>query len=205
VRYLEQAVPLLEELVCDNPGVVEYQERLARAVHNLATSHNNQRHADMAMKVCQRGLPGIERLAREHPDVPLYRNLLAGLHIQCGQARAQRGDHRQAAAEAESALATSREPKNWYNAACLYCAAAKAVRQETKTSASERQELAGQYLERAMGLLREAEQADYFKEAYPVKDLKSDPDLDPLRERQDFKQLLQNVDQRRSRSQSQPS
>ena len=63
----------------------------------------------------------------------------------------------------------------WYDFACVYAVASAKI-------ADKKQE----YADRAMELLRQAVKAGYKDAAHMAKD----PDLDPLRDREDFQKLL---------------
>jgi hypothetical protein len=68
-----------------------------------------------------------------------------------------------------------------------------AADRDTKLPLAERDKLAAKYLDRAMDLLHEAEKQGLFKDAHGVSGLQNDHDLDPLRQREDFKHLLARV------------
>jgi hypothetical protein len=71
--------------------------------------------------------------------------------------------------------------------------AAAAARKDTKLAPAEREGLARQYASRAVELLREAVDRGY-KGPAEVARLKTDADLDALRERDDFKGLLAGLE-----------
>src|SRR5262249_25126715 len=92
------------------------------------------------------------------------------------KSRLQSGQVVQAVAElAELTQSTNWNAVQWYVFACLYSVA-------SGKTADKKQE----YADRAMELLRQAVQAGCKDAAYMAKDT----DLDPLREREDFKKLL---------------
>jgi hypothetical protein len=93
-------------------------------------------------------------------------------------------------------LALARSALVLYNAACVFCWCSAAARRDRELLSSDREQLAGRYLDRAMELLREVKTTGYFKLAHPVHVLKTDKDLDPLRQRDDFQKLLQEVEQK---------
>ena len=68
----------------------------------------------------------------------------------------------------------------WYNFACVYAVAGNKVTEKKQ-----------EYLDRAMELLKQAVKAGYKDAAH----MKQDSDLDPLRDREDFKQLLSSLEQ----------
>jgi tetratricopeptide (TPR) repeat protein len=101
------------------------------------------------------------------------------------------GQHARASAEAESLVskATGKED-TLYNAACIYSVCVDAVRKDDQLSPMQRDRLAEHYAAHAVGLLTKAHAAGLFKDPAHVTHLKKDPDLAPLRARDDFRKLL---------------
>jgi hypothetical protein len=78
------------------------------------------------------------------------------------------------------------DPVVAYNAACFMARCVPLADRDPKLSAEGRQKTADEYARLAVQQLRAASQAGYRD----VKHMKQDPDLDPLRDRQDFRDLL---------------
>ncbi len=68
---------------------------------------------------------------------------------------------------------------DWYNFACIYSVASNKIIDKKR-----------EYVDRAMELLQQAVKAGWKDPAH----LKKDPDLDPLRDREDFKTLLAELE-----------
>jgi hypothetical protein len=83
----------------------------------------------------------------------------------------------------------------YYDAACLYSLFSAATRKEAKPPPGADQDRAERLAARAVGLLHQARQAGFFASPGRV-DLmrRADPDLEPLRSRDDFRNLLQEID-----------
>jgi serine/threonine-protein kinase len=191
----ERAVPVLEQLVRDYPLVADYQFRLAFVLSNLAASHSNNRQPERLLEAGSKALPVAERLLRAHPDVPAYRNRLAFIRFLHGEALAQRGEFRRAIAELEAAERDASEGITLFAGACGYCLSAMAAEKDASLSPGERKSLAGQYLDRAMALLRKSrDTTPLFKSAQGVELLRKDADLEPLRPRDDFQRFLTQVE-----------
>jgi hypothetical protein len=75
----------------------------------------------------------------------------------------------------------------------LHVVAAAAAPRDTKLAPADREQLARQYAGRAVEWLRQAV-AKGFKGPADVGRLQSDHDLDPLRDRDDFRALLAGLD-----------
>jgi tetratricopeptide (TPR) repeat protein len=190
----ERAVPVLEKLVHDYPLVADYQFRLAFVLSNIALAHINNRQLERALAACAKGLTVAERLLRAHPDVPAYKNRVAFIRQAYAQILALQGDFRKAAAELDAAETHAMEGMTLYNIACGFCSSASAAGKDATLSPAERDKLAGQYLDRAMTILRKArDTSPVFKSAQGLARLRNDPDLTPLRPRDDFQRFLTQV------------
>jgi serine/threonine-protein kinase len=112
------------------------------------------------------------------------------LRLQRASALARAGQHSEAtAAVAELLELGNADRGTLYGAACVYArAAAQAAKEASKNTNSL---LAEQYARRAMTLLRQAVQKGY----QDVAQMKKDKDLDGLRARDDFRELLAQLEQ----------
>jgi hypothetical protein len=77
-----------------------------------------------------------------------------------------------------------------YNLACVYSLAAAAAQKDVALPPAGRARLAEQYAARAVSLLTRAHAAGYFRDRDKAKNLATDHDLDALRSREDFRELL---------------
>jgi tetratricopeptide (TPR) repeat protein len=102
---------------------------------------------------------------------------------------ARMGDHARATTEV---VGVSQSAPNLYNSACVY-ALSSAARQDTNRPPAGWEATAAGYAARAVALLDQARQAGYFEAPANLKNLVSDPDLDPLRSRADFRLLMFDV------------
>ena len=111
-------------------------------------------------------------------------------HLASSAARA--GDHIRAALEA-TAIAASANNAAFYNSACIYSLAVVAAAEDMSLEQTRRSELAEDYAIQAINLLKRAHVAGHFKAAANVEHMKKDADLDSLRIRADFKNLLSDI------------
>jgi hypothetical protein len=108
-------------------------------------------------------------------------------------ALARSGDHAQAAAQARAAIAEARsDGQALYNAACVCAQAAAAASRDESLAKDERTRLAEQYAAQAVAYLLKARAAGWYRGA-AVEHMQKDPDLAPLRDRDDYKELLRSV------------
>jgi hypothetical protein len=75
-------------------------------------------------------------------------------------------------------------------AARVFSLSSDAVRQDARLSESEQNRLAEQYACRAIELLRQTQVTGFFENPARVIRLKKDPDLAPLRSREEFAKLV---------------
>src|SRR5262249_34070640 len=106
---------------------------------------------------------------------------------------AGRGYHLRATDEA-STLARQEDlhPVNLYNIACVFARSWVAADKDTKLAPSDRDRLKTRYADGAMQFLHQAVAKGYQN----APELKSDPDLAPLRSREEFRKLVQEVEQK---------
>jgi predicted Zn-dependent protease len=131
--------------------------------------------ANHALKKCTEAIKDWDRAIQLSPPA------------QRGELRASRarslvlaGQVAEAVAEiADLTKASNWPPVQWYNFACVYAVASGRVPDKKQ-----------EYADRAVELLRQAVKAGYKIAA----DMLKDPDLDSLRDREDFKKLLADLE-----------
>jgi hypothetical protein len=118
-----------------------------------------------------------------------YRNNLRGM----SRMLVKLSDHADAARRAEEFAQIGVEPAlDCYVAACLLSLCAPLATKDTKLPETKRTALAKQYADRAIELLRQAVTKGWNDAAH----MKKDPDLDRLRQRDDFKKLLAELEKK---------
>jgi tetratricopeptide (TPR) repeat protein len=106
-------------------------------------------------------------------------------------ALARAGAYARAAAEAEELAAEPKmQPDGHYQLACIYAVAAGPAGSDATLPASERTTLAERYAARAVAVLQELQARGYFKDPAHAEALRTDTELQPLRDRADFQPLL---------------
>jgi tetratricopeptide (TPR) repeat protein len=101
------------------------------------------------------------------------------------------GDHVRATAEAGELAAMPDAPADHlYFLARVYVMAIAPARADQRLPSAEREALAERYAARAVALLQKLLAQGYFKDPAHAKSLRSDTDLEPLRDREDFRKLV---------------
>jgi tetratricopeptide (TPR) repeat protein len=194
---LRQALTLLQKLVADHPAVSNYANDLAGVLVNLANLKLTTGNPAEARPFLEQALPHHQAALRGNPRHPGYRNYYRNNRWLLCQVLLQLADHAAAAATAEELARFGYDPiGDCYNAACYLANCVALAEKDGKLSPAQRTELAGRYAERAVALLRRSMQAGWKDAAH----LKKDPDLDPLRQRQDFQDLLVELDKRAAKT-----
>jgi tetratricopeptide (TPR) repeat protein len=185
---LVRAAALGEQLVRAHPDVLDYVVLLAESYSRLARFENTSGHPDAVLEWTTKGIQTVQRVIDIEPRHSQARRVFNDLRIGRAVALAQRGDLAQAV---EGADEVSREerlaPVDLYNVACVYSRCLEAVQSDASLASAPRSELERQYADRAMDTLRHAVAAGF--QSVPA--LESEADFKPLRNRDDFRQLLQ--------------
>jgi serine/threonine protein kinase/tetratricopeptide (TPR) repeat protein len=180
------ALAILRQLAADFPIDPDLHNRVAGTLGNLGNLCNRRRDFKGAKAYLEEALPHHEAALRANPQHPnykqYYRNNLSFL------VRAHAGLQDRAAAlhVAQKARDLGSDPGNAYDAACVLALCIPVVEKDDQLDAANRQAAVQFYGDQAMAMLRAAVARGY-KNAERVT---QDKDLDALRGREDFKELL---------------
>jgi tetratricopeptide (TPR) repeat protein len=189
-----EALKLQERLAAEFPNQPDLRNELAGTLGNLAILCNLRRDFAAAREYLEKARPHHLAALQANPRHPAYRQFYHNHLVTLVQAHAGLLDP----AAAVKIAQTRRElgwdpPADAYNAACAVSLCIPLVEQHEKLAADKRKAAAHFYGEEAMKLLREAV-AKGFKDAAHMK---RDPDLAPLRQRDDFQKLLAELESQR--------
>jgi eukaryotic-like serine/threonine-protein kinase len=105
------------------------------------------------------------------------------------------GEHVRATTEMETLLAEGQaQPLDLYNFGYIYSRCSAVAAKDARLLPAEREKLADQYGRRAVELLRQAQAAGYFRDAGRLARMKQNKDLDAIRDRDDFKRLVAELE-----------
>jgi serine/threonine-protein kinase len=172
-----------------------YQLDLARAYGYLGDLYQRQGKNAEAEQSFQVGVDLAQELADAHPDNADYKTWLQKLKTRKARQKAdqlaRQGDHAAASAAVQPLVeAKQSSGSTLYDAACIYSLCSAAARKDGMLATAERDKLAEQYASRALDLLRQAIQKGYKDTEH----MKKDKDLDALRDREDFKKLVAELE-----------
>jgi serine/threonine protein kinase/tetratricopeptide (TPR) repeat protein len=185
-----KALALGQQLADENPRYLEYRSELAANNRDLAEVVRKLGRPAEALAGFDRAIALLEQVIKESPAQTEFRLRLASSFRGRGLSRRDLRDPAGAAADARRALSLlsglpSASGQQWFETACCHAVlAGLAGNAGSAVSAAEAKTEADQ----AMALLRRAVDADFHY------DFRNDSALDPLRTREDFKKLIDELE-----------
>jgi serine/threonine-protein kinase len=187
----QAALALYRRQVEKHPALPDYRNTLTAALGNLARLRLGQQDYAGARRLLEEGLPHHQAALKANPRHPRYRLFFRNDLQSLAEAQVHLGAYAEAAAAADRLAENAVEPpKDLYNAACCLSRCAPLAAKDEKLPEARRRELAKEYADRALARLRQALGKGFRDAAL----MRKDPDLDPLRQRDDFKELLADLE-----------
>jgi serine/threonine-protein kinase len=179
LELFDQAIRCVESQIKRERPSVSALQTLGRALAERAGVLNQMKRYADALKDWDRALELGE--AGKRDPLRWHRAITLGYL----------GEHARATEEADALLRENANGAGFlYSGACVYSVSLPAARGDSRLTAAKRGELAECYAVRALKLLEQARAEGYFQKPGYLDNLKKDPDLEPLRSREDFKRLL---------------
>jgi serine/threonine protein kinase len=187
----DQALTIRKQLTADFPNQPDMHNSLAGACVNLAFLQEKRGNWAAAKRLLLEGQPHHLAALKANPRHPsyrqFYRNHLAVLTV----AHAALLEQQEAVRTAETCRDLGwNAPADGYTAACGLSLSVSIVAKHDKLTDQQRQAAAQFYGDAAMKMLRHAVNKGYKD----VMKMKTDHDLDPLRQREDFKKLVAELE-----------
>ncbi|MFL5340052.1 MAG: protein kinase domain-containing protein [Gemmataceae bacterium] len=139
----------------------------------------------------------IDRAQAAGTSSPRLPSLLKALRVGKARILAFKGDHAAALAEGRRAFPTldPLPPEQFfvYNLACVHALCVPAIERDEQLPTAERRRLADARLAEAISILRKLHAAGYFRNPQRVQTLRTDSDLNALRDQPDFRALVEEV------------
>jgi serine/threonine protein kinase/tetratricopeptide (TPR) repeat protein len=188
-----QALEIYQKLAREHPDVPLHAARVGTCYNQLGVAEAMQGNLDAALASFDKAIEALERFLERQPRSPEQRTHLRNARITRACVLATRGDYARAVQEAE-AIAAKEElnSSNLYNMVCLYSRCAAAAGKDAKLPPTERIMLREQYAVRAIEYFRQS----VAKGIHNLSIIKTDSDLDALREREDFKKLVAEAEKK---------
>jgi serine/threonine-protein kinase len=193
----QRAIRIREQLVRENPNDTPFQLDLAWSYCTFAYVQFRTDYLVAALALYEQARRLIEPLADKHPGDGQVSYILSMCHAGIGRIQAKHGQMAEARQSWDQAIADlARLKDDWldadYDRACWW-ALRSSLGSGAKDPISHREGAHKRNdADQAMSFLRRAVDAENFS----LHSLRTDPDLDALRSRPDFKELLQKVEAR---------
>jgi serine/threonine protein kinase/tetratricopeptide (TPR) repeat protein len=182
----QRALEVFEALARQHPDVPEFTYDVGRCHFSLAETAASAGRLDTALTRYGKAIDILEEaMSRGYLAA---RRMVLSARILRGIVLARQGNHARASREAE-ALAHKvhdEDPTFLYDLSCTLAQSAAAAGRDTRLAPAERARLQTHYADQAMDYLRQAVAKGWAN----WRDLENDPDIEPLRSREDFKQIL---------------
>jgi tetratricopeptide (TPR) repeat protein len=186
---MQQALRTFERLAHDHPDVREFGYDLARCTLKLAKTAEKSGRLDVALARYDKAIPILDEAVSKGYEAA--RNVAVAARIGRAITLAKQGNHAQATEDAEAvARREGLTSGNVYDLACLCSRSSAAAGRDDRLCAANRARLKAHHAERAMDFLKKAVAMGHRKPAV----MRTDSDLDALRDRDDFRKLLADLE-----------
>jgi len=186
IGSIKRTLAIWEKLAHDNPAVTMFRFELAKTSWSLGNLQCDTGQLAEALKSSAQARDILTRLDRENPDNNLIREHLANSYGIIGKVQRKTGQAAEALGSFQQAVfmlkkAARHEPTTgYYNLGC-FLALCSTVAEKTQRPT---------YSNQAVQALQQSVAAGWAN----ADQMKSDPDLEPLRSRDDFKRLIQELE-----------
>jgi serine/threonine protein kinase len=192
-----EALAIQKQLVADFPKVLDYRNGLAGTLFNLANAANVRRDFAAARRLLDEAFPYHREVLQANPRNSEYRSYYRNSLVVLAQSCAGLGDR-----PAALAATTKRHDLGWdpavdaYEAAGMLAHCVPIVEKNDKLDATKRHAEKQFYADQAIAILRDAVAKGYRD----IEHMKKDKTLDALRQREDFKNLLAELETKKKES-----
>jgi tetratricopeptide (TPR) repeat protein len=187
-EIFQQSLQTFEKLAHEHPDVSEFGYDLGRCQMELARAAELAGQMDIALARYDKAIATLDEAVSKGYEAA--RKVAVAARIGRAITLAKQGNHARATEEVEAvARRDGLTNGNVYDLACLCSRSSAAAGQDDRLSAADRARLKAHHAERAMGFLRKAVAKGYRKPAV----MRTDHDLDAIRDREDFRKLLADI------------
>jgi serine/threonine protein kinase/tetratricopeptide (TPR) repeat protein len=186
----QRALQVFEALARQHPHVLEFTYDVGRCDFALADTAASAGQLDAALTRNGKAIDILEEATSQ--GYLAARRMLLAAKIQRDIVLARRGDHARASREAEALAHKLHDEDDGdlrYELSCTLAQSAAAAGRDGGLAPAERTRLQTRYADQAMDYLRQAVAKGWAKWHL----LENDPDIEPLRAREDFKHILADL------------
>jgi serine/threonine-protein kinase len=197
-----KGMEVFEELIGVHPNLPHYQEEMASSLDDWAEMYESRGWLTQAEKSYREAVVIRKKIVAKYGESLIHIRKLARTYVTLGkiQARAGRGEaaresFREALATAEKlARAPNKHARMLRDLAGGLAQAAAAAAGNVSRPLPEREKNAELFARQVIAMLERARQAGWFAKATNVAGMKSDPNLEFLRSREDFRGWLKRLE-----------
>jgi serine/threonine protein kinase/tetratricopeptide (TPR) repeat protein len=185
------ALELWQKLARDLPKVPDFQDGLAGTLTNLAKLHNQRGNFKAALTLLEKARTHSQAALDGRPKDPGFRESYRDHLVAMAQSRLGLTDHARLATTADELARFGHEPANdTFDAATMLASSVMLVSKDAAVGETKRKELAQNYGDRALALLRKAVERGFTDAAR----MKQDTRLEAIRARPEFQKLLATLE-----------
>jgi serine/threonine protein kinase/tetratricopeptide (TPR) repeat protein len=189
----DQSLSIGRQLAADFPNQPDLRENVARTCLNLASLHQKLGNLGDAKRLLLEGRPHRQAALSANPRNPIYRKFYRMDLILLTEVHAALLEPEDAVRTAEASRDLGGDPpKDTYEAAWLLSRCIRFVAKHDKLDDVQRKDAVQFYADASMKLLRDAVSKGYKD----VAEMKKSTELDPLRQREDFRNLLTELEEK---------
>ena len=191
-----KASDIQDNLLRTYPTMPEYAYDCAVTCARLGGLVFDSDRMETALDWYKRAIDNLEAVLRLNAQHSRARQFLPELRWDQARCFAASGQYPEAIRYWKLASQAPGTTESLYHVAGVYAIAAAAAGRDNDLTPADRDQLVEECAGQAVGVLTKLQEAGFFKDPAKAADLKQDPDLSSLRERDDFKKLLAALEEK---------
>jgi serine/threonine protein kinase/tetratricopeptide (TPR) repeat protein len=198
-KFYEKSIAIEEQLVNRYPAISDYAVNLEVSYRTIAAELYLSGDQTRTLEFYNKHAKLAAKIAELFPNIPSLDYIQMNRFYSVGMVYILNGDYKKASIHID-AFVRMQHPKEfsrsaiYYNAACLSSVASDVVSNDGDLAGNDQKALVDKYAGRALEFLVEIRSLKYFDDPENIVHLRKDSDLAPIRERDDFKKFLQELE-----------
>jgi serine/threonine protein kinase len=193
--HQEDAMKIFRSLAKEHSNVLDFEYDVGRCHMALGETEDRGGRLEDASAQYDKAIALLQIVWRK--GYPLAQDTILHARTERAITWAKQGAHARAINEAEALVRQGNlRGLDTYNIACVFSCSSAAAEQDTKLLPEHRARLKAQYADRGVALFRQSVEKGFRY----LDHIKLDPDLDPLRMRKDFQEILADLEAKEKES-----
>ena len=193
VGVLDEGNSLLESVTREYPRINRYSVAIAGNVDTMASIAGETGDSKRAKEGYERAIHILDDVLSRDPKNNQAKQFRQTTRRNHALVTLRTGDHEGATRELDALGAEPLRPEEVYNLACTVSLASALARGLDKLAKTDREALSDRLAVRAVGMLAKAAADGFPDQAAMFAQFRSDTDLDPIRTRADFRELITRI------------